>query len=73
VINVKLFAYLRDGIGKEVDVPYVEGMKIADVIKDLKLDPDRVSITIINGKHVDTDTVIKEGDKVKLFPPVGGG
>jgi len=73
MIHVKLFAYLRDGIGKHVDLEYVEGMKIIDVVHQLKLDPDRVSLIIINGVHETLDYVIHPDDNIKLFPPVGGG
>ena len=73
MIEVKLFAYLRDNRGKSVMIEYHEGLTIEDVILDLGIDVNRVSITLINGRHKTLDTVLKDNDKLFLFPPVGGG
>jgi molybdopterin converting factor small subunit len=73
MIKVELFAYLRDGIGKQLDVEYVSGIKVIDIVNQLKLNPERISIILINGKHQSLDTVIEDNQILKLFPPVGGG
>lgn len=73
MIEVKLFAYFRDNRGKSVFIDYVEDLKIIDVVKQLEIDPDDVSIILINGKHQPIDTVLEDNQKLFLFPPVGGG
>jgi len=73
MIKVKLFATLRNDLGKEVDFEYREGLKIEDVINELGLKREKVAITLINGVHQKVDAPLKENDKLFLFPPVGGG
>jgi len=73
MIKVKLFATLRNNLGKELDFEYREGLKIQDVIDEIGVDSTKVSIMLINGVHQTADTLLKDNDKLYLFPPVGGG
>jgi molybdopterin converting factor small subunit len=73
VIEVKLFATLRNNLGKELDFEYRDNLKIKDVIDELGIDSEKVSIMLINGVHQTMETQLKDNDKLYLFPPVGGG
>ena len=73
MIKVKLFATLRNNLGKELDFEYREGLKIQDVIDEIGVDAEKVSIMLINGVHQKANTLLKDNDKLFLFPPVGGG
>jgi len=73
MVKVKLFATLRNELGKEVDFEYREGLKIQDVIEALNINREKVSIMLINGVHQKADAPLKDDDKLFLFPPVGGG
>ncbi len=73
LLKVKLFAYLRDGRGKEVEVVHKDGMTILDLITFLDIPKDRARLLIVNGKHQTFDYVILEDDEISIFPPVGGG
>ncbi len=70
---VKLFAYLRDGIGKETKVVYKKGMTILDLLNELNINQKDARLLIVNGKHEQFNYVIKEDDEISIFPPVGGG
>ena len=48
------------------------GMTARDAIKKAGLDPESVLVTV-NGKLVTDDTILKEGDEVKLVAVVSGG
>lgn len=72
-VKVKLFASLRDGRFKESDMEFGEESKVKDVIEQCDLPLDEVAITMVNGKDVDNDHQLHEGDTVSIFPPVGGG
>ena len=61
------FAPLSEG----VDVP--ESATVADVITSLGMPQDEIKLIFINGVHVSADTILKQGDRLGLFPPVGGG
>lgn len=73
MIKVKLFAYFRNGRGKEVDVEYVENQTILDIATLLGIEKDLLAITLINGRQSSLDTVVEDGKNLYLFPPVGGG
>lgn len=73
MIKVKLFATLRNTLGKEVEVEYRDGLTIADVLLELGVETKKVSIMLINGVHHAVDAPLKDNDKLFLFPPVGGG
>ena len=73
MIKVKLFATLRNHLGKELDFAYRDGLTIQDVIDEIGLNPKKVSIMLINGVHQTPETLLKDHDKLYLFPPVGGG
>ncbi len=86
-IKVKYLLWLRDktGISEEViilpDSPSLEELigaimdkhpKLRDLLKNL-LGPDNPIIITVNGKTVNRNIVLKDGDIVKLIPPVSGG
>lgn len=73
MIEVRLFATLRDGRDKIIKLDS-KGFAIAsDVLKHLSICPEEVAIYLINGRHSKLDAPIKDGDVIAIFPPVGGG
>jgi len=76
-IEVRLYATLRqhalsaaEGV-LAVDVP--EGSKAADVIAKVGVNADEVHILMVNGVSSPLNQVLAEGDRLGLFPAVGGG
>ena len=43
--------------------------RIEDLLVRLDLDSERVKLILINGRGATMTTVLKEGDRVALFPP----
>jgi molybdopterin converting factor small subunit len=39
----------------------------------LNIPSDQIKLVFLNGEHVDPDAVLKEGSRLGVFPPVGGG
>lgn len=72
-VEVRLFATLREGRGKVLQAEYEEPVCPRDVIRNLEIQEKDVAILLINGRDGLMDTPLKEGDKVSIFPPVGGG
>lgn len=78
-IRVRFFASVRQMTGvdsEELEVK--EGQAVGTLIVDLKrrheaLEEKMKMLVAINGEYAETDTVLKEGDEVALFPPVSGG
>jgi len=72
-ITVKLFATLRD-FGPEVQEKTVpENSTVESVVTSLSLPDDIPLLTIVNGIHTKPQTMLRDGDVLALFPPVGGG
>lgn len=72
-ITVKLFAILRD-FGPEIEEKSVpDDSTVESVINSLNLPEDIPLLTIVNGVHTGPKEMLREGDVLALFPPVGGG
>lgn len=76
-LEVRLFATLRRHVPSAgggvlaVDVP--EGSTAADVIAKLRINVNEVHLAMVNGVRSPLDRVLAEGDRLGLFPAVGGG
>jgi sulfur-carrier protein len=75
-INIKCFATLsEDGHCDYKDSRVIELDENADVnqlITQLELPQDKVEIVFVNGKRVDPNETLSDGDRVGFFPAVGG-
>ena len=71
--KIKLFATLREGRFDVSDLDLNEGTTISKLLILLKIEKKDAFIIFINGVHGDYDSVIKPGDEVAIFPPIGGG
>lgn len=50
-----------------------EGTTLREVLNILHLPKDEVKQVFINGIRSDEDVIIKDGDRIAIFPPVAGG
>ncbi len=73
MIEVKCFATLRRYTPSNGKVEHFSGMKVKDLIKILNIPEDEVKIIFVNGVHASLDTELNDGDRVGLFPAIGGG
>jgi molybdopterin converting factor small subunit len=72
-IEIKLFANLRSfsppGGFQAVD----QKQSILSILEDLNIPKEKVSIILLNGKHAGLEDTVSPGDRLALFPPLGGG
>ncbi len=73
MIEVRLFATLREGRGKVQMLDVADIAVAGDIIRRLEIPAEEVAILLINGFHQKPETPVKDGDIVAIFPPVGGG
>ena len=73
MIEVRLFAGLRQGRDKVTTMDSGDVRCVADIIERLDIPLSEVNIMLINGFHQKPDTPVQDGDVVSLFPAVGGG
>jgi molybdopterin converting factor small subunit len=50
-----------------------EGTTIKSLLDALHIPLELPKIVFLNGIHADLNTVLKEGDRLGLFPPLAGG
>ncbi|MFW6227328.1 MAG: MoaD/ThiS family protein [Bacteroidota bacterium] len=72
-IKVRLFATLRQGRGKQIQMELDETATPLQIIQKLNIAPEEVAILLINGMDRPLNTQLKHQDTVSVFPPVGGG
>lgn len=72
-IEVRLFAYFREGRGKKQFLNLSKETTIHSVIELLKIPVEEISILLLNGRDGSLDRSLADGDILAIFPPVGGG
>ena len=73
MIEVRFFATLRQGRGKITEIPAEEISTAGDILRRFDIPAEEVAILLINGFHSKPGDLVKDGDIISLFPPVGGG
>ena len=73
MIEVRLFAGLRQGRQKIYQMETDSVHTVQDVMDVLNIQRSEVNILLVNGFHQKPETELKDQDIVSLFPAVGGG
>ena len=77
-VEVHLYATLAKFLPEDAEdrtcwVELAEGEGVDAVMRRLEVPEKSVKLIFINGVHAGKTAALKEGDRVGLFPPVGGG
>ena len=73
-IDLKLFATLKKFSPQASDAHVVEaGTRVRTLVQQLGIPEKKAKIIFINSVKVTLDSVLKDGDRLGIFPPVGGG
>jgi len=77
-VEVRLYANLRQyhpELGRDdvLEVSLDNHTKLGDLLAKLKVPRKEISIVMVNGKHERDDYLLKDGDRVGVFPLIGGG
>jgi sulfur carrier protein ThiS len=77
-VTLNLFATLSQYMPKKAkDRPCIievdEGTRVRDLLKGLKIPAKKAKLVFLNGVHSKGHEILKEGDRVGVFPPIGGG
>ena len=73
MIEVRLFAGLRQGRQKIYQMEPGSVRSVQEIMDVLNIQRTEVNILLINGFHQKPETEVKDEDVVSLFPAVGGG
>ena len=73
-IQLKLFASLQKFTPSSADKYAIEtGMTVGELLQQLDIPQEVVKIVFIDNLHAEFTSVLKGGERVGIFPPVGGG
>jgi molybdopterin converting factor small subunit len=73
-IEIKLYATLLSYAPANASCyPIESDTSIEKLIEELKIPKDQVKLVFSNGVKCDLGTLIQDGDRIGVFPPVGGG
>jgi molybdopterin synthase sulfur carrier subunit len=72
-VTVKLFSSLQKDRFIIGSYNGAAVLTVRDILASLKIPEEDVSIIFVNGRDRDVDAVVRDGDTLAFFPPVGGG
>jgi sulfur carrier protein ThiS len=77
-VELNLFATLKRFMphkakGNSWNISISEGTKVRELLEQLKIPEDVVKLVFLNGIHANGNEILKDGDRVGAFPPIGGG
>lgn len=73
-IQLKLFATLQPYMPPSGENFYIEpGISIDSLLKQLKVPREKAKLIFIDGIKANLSTTLSGGERVGIFPPVGGG
>ena len=72
-ISIKLFATLNKYTPNKAAYPIRSGTTIGQVLDELKVPRQEAKLIFIDSLKGSLDSVLKGGERVGIFPPIGGG
>lgn len=76
-IQLNLYASLSrcmpEGIPGDHVLELDAGMRVKEILERLGVSMESVKMIFVNGRHATPETVLVDGDRVGVFPPVAGG
>lgn len=76
MIEMKLYAglELKSTLGQRTNsIESRAGLTLAGAIDSLGIPRGAVAIAMVDGRQATLDAELRDGDRVALFPPIGGG
>ena len=73
-IQIRLFAGLQPFMPPSGEkYPIHPGISIRDLLTQLNLPPEKAKLIFIDGIKANLSSTLDGGERVGIFPPVGGG
>jgi molybdopterin converting factor small subunit len=73
-ITLKLFADLGKFLPDSGDnYPVTPGISVGKLIAGLNIPEEKAKLIFIDGVRGDLDSILQGGERIGIFPPVGGG
>jgi len=77
-VEVRLYTSLRKyhpnpGSSEALVIELGEKAKLGNLLNELKIPKEEVAIAMVNGKSEEASYLLQDGDRIGLFPLIGGG
>ena len=72
-LEIKLFASLQKFMTKAEKVELDDHCTVKELLEKIGINSSEVAITLVNGRHVELDQTLHDGETVAIFPPIAGG
>ena len=78
MVEVRLYARLRKyhpnpESNEALVITLNDKAKLGNLLDKLKLPKEEIKVIFVNGKSEEESHLLKDGDRVGIFSPVGGG
>ena len=77
-VGVRLYASLRKyhtnpGSSEALSIEFDDKAKLGNLLDKLKIPREEVNVLMVNGKWEKESYLLQDGDRIGLFPLIGGG
>ena len=72
-LEIKLFASLQKFIPTVEKLDVDENCTVLELLEKIGINSSEVAITLVNGRHVQLEQRLHDGETVAIFPPIAGG
>jgi sulfur-carrier protein len=73
-IDLRLYATLADRMPDNASrFPITDGMTVGQLVEVLPITATDAKLVFVDGKRAQPDTPLHGGERIGIFPPVGGG
>lgn len=73
-IQIKLFASLQKFMPATAENYTIEvGITVGALLQQLDIPQDMIKLVFVDNVHAGLTSILKGGERVGIFPPVGGG
>jgi sulfur carrier protein ThiS len=73
-VTLRPIGHLKSLVNDQTEVIVPAGISVRAALEQVHIPPELVALVVINGVHqTDKDTVLNDGDVVKLMAVIGGG
>ncbi|MFH0963593.1 MAG: MoaD/ThiS family protein [Planctomycetota bacterium] len=72
-VSVKLFASLARGRKEQQELELGESATVAEMLEALGIRQKEAKAVFRNARHARADERLADGDRVDIFPAIGGG
>ena len=72
-LEIRLFATLQKFLPNVEKLKLDDNCTVFELLEKIGINSSEVAITLVNGRHVQLDQTLHDGETVAIFPPIAGG